>query len=76
MSYLDRQQKQFHTHEQVSPAIEWEINHDLYRLPIVNVYSVVNGVEIMVNPTEVQVLDMNSCKLVFGTAISGFAEVF
>jgi hypothetical protein len=76
MSYLDRQQKQSHTHEQSTPAIEWVINHDLDRYPIVNVYSVVNGVEIMVNPTEVQVLNMNSCKLVFGTPISGFAEIF
>jgi hypothetical protein len=67
MSYLDRQQKQFHTHEQSTPAIEWVINHDLDRYPIVNVYSVVNGVEIMVNATEVQVLNMNSCKLVFGS---------
>lgn len=76
MSYLDRQQKEFHTHEQSSPSVEWVINHDLNRYPIVNVYSVVNGIEIVVNPTEVQVLNMNSCKLVFGTAISGIAEIF
>lgn len=76
MSYLERKQKEFHTHTQSSPSTEWTIQHDLNRLPIVNVYSTVNGTELIVNPLSVEVVDLNSCKLTFLNAITGVAEVF
>lgn len=76
MSYLERKIKEFHTHEQTTASIEWIIQHDLNRLPVVNVYSVVNGTEIVVIPLDVEVVNLNSCKLKFVKPMSGVAEVF
>ena len=76
MSFLERKIKEFHTHEQTTASAEWTIQHDLNRLPVVNVYSIVNGNEIVVNPLDVEVVDMNTCKLKFVNPISGIAEVF
>lgn len=76
MSYIERIPSQFFTFVQDDAAIEWTITHNLRRLPIVNVYSIVNGQEVVVNPTSVEVLDDNTCKLTFYAAISGIAEVW
>lgn len=75
MSYIERKQKVTYTHEQSTASTEWVINHLLNRRPIVNVYSVQNGVEKIVNPSEVEVIDMDTCKLFFPTAITGIAEI-
>lgn len=75
MSYIERKLKVTHTHVQITAATEWVINHSLNRRPIVNVYSVQNGIEKIVNPSEVVVIDMDTCKLFFPTAITGTAEI-
>jgi hypothetical protein len=76
MSYLQRSIKQFHTHIQSTPSAEWTIQHDLDRLPIVNVYVTVNGQEMIVLPSSVDAVDTNSCVLTFISPVSGVAEVF
>lgn len=75
MSYIERKQKESFTYEQVSASSEWVINHLLNRRPIVNVYVIQNGIERIFIPSEVEVVDMNTCKLIFPTAISGIAEI-
>lgn len=75
MSYFERKQKESFTYEQVSTSSEWVINHFLNRYPIVNVYVIQNGVERIFTPSEIQVVDMNTCKLIFPFAISGIAEI-
>jgi hypothetical protein len=75
MSYIERKQRETFSHEQTTASDEWVINHFLNRRPIVNVYSVQNGIERIVNPSEVVIIDMDTCKLFFPSAISGIAEI-
>ena len=76
MSYMERKIKEFHTHIQSTDSNEWVITHNLGRRPIVNVFSVVDAVEVIVMPSQVEVVDLNVCKLVFNNPISGSAEIF
>lgn len=75
MSYIERKLQQTYTHEQTTASNEWVISHFLYRRPVVNVYTVTDGIERITNPTEVIVIDLDTCKLMFASAITGIAEI-
>lgn len=76
MNYLERKHQAKYTHEQTEASTEWTITHNLLRLPIVNVYVVIDGFVHSILPKEVTVVDLTTCVVSFSTAFSGIAEVF
>ena len=65
-----------HTHDQVVPATEWTMQHNLGTLaPIVDVYVTIDGNQTKILPASVEVLDANSVKVTFSNPRAGSAGV-
>lgn len=76
MNYLERKHQATYTHVQTVASKEWTIVHNLLRLPIVNVYVNVDGVEQIILPKDVTVVDDTTCVVSFSVEFIGSAEVF
>ena len=64
---------QFFQFEQAIPSSTWEIEHNLNRYPIVDVWFVNEGETVRLNPNQVTYVDPNNVTISFSIPQSGFA---
>ena len=60
-------------HVQSTPLDTWQIVHGFGRLPVVDVYMIVDGVQSKVIPAEVKRVDDNTVSIEFGEPVAGLA---
>lgn len=65
----------FYQHEQATASATWVIPHNLYRYPVVDVYTTIGGNLVKIMPNAVTYDSPTGCTLSFSTPFSGFATV-
>lgn len=73
MTTLSRHIPVRHEHVQSAESIEWVINHQMGRYPVINVYVTSDATTKIVFPSNVEVIDDMTCKLSFSIPRSGIA---
>lgn len=62
-------------HQQTAPSMTWTIVHGLGDYPIVDAFTMSDGVLQRILPANVQYIDKDTVVLLFSTSRSGFATV-
>lgn len=75
MSHMSRNISCVYTHEQSTPSSLWTINHNLGYYPIVDVFIMLDGIEVKMMPMNIQYTDSNTCDVLFSKDFSGRASV-
>lgn len=75
MSHMSRNISCVHTHEQSIPSDSWVIQHNLGYYPIVDVFIMMDGVQVKMMPMNIQYTDVNMCTVSFSKEFTGVASV-
>ncbi len=63
-------------HNQVEASTQWMVSHGLNTFtPYCTVWVSIDGVNTVIIPKEIRILDMNTCKISFSSARAGVAII-
>lgn len=65
-----------HEHDQPTPSLVWEVQHNLFtRAPVVDTWVVINGQLQKILPKAVKIIDQNKCNIEWSVPRAGKAGV-